>query len=367
MKKNDSTRKKRVLFLVPYPFDKAPSQRLKFEQYYSYFEQDGFEITKKPFISESFWKIVYKKGFWLRKVSYTVAGYLTRFALLFQLRKYDLVYIHLWVTPLGPPLFERLTCGLSKKVIYDIDDLIYIPKSEANKVVLGLKGKTKPFFLMKKADHVITCTPYLDQIARKYNQHTTDISSTIDTDKYIPKENYAIREGKLILGWSGSHSTSKFLLLLKPVFEQLKNENISFKLLVLGDASFQMEGIEVEALPWREDLEVATIKRFDIGLYPLPDEEWVYGKSGLKALQYMAAGVPVIATAIGANFRILESEKNGFLVKDHEGWLSTIRKLMEDESLRRQIGRRGVETVEKDFSVKANIKKYLHVLHEVMQ
>jgi len=220
---------------------------------------------------------------------------------------------------------------------------------------------------MKRSDHVITCTPYLDQIARKYNEHTTDISSTINTDKYIPKESYAVNDGKLILGWSGSHSTSKFLLLLKPVFDQLKKEGVNFKLLVLGDASFSMEGIEVEALPWREDYEVSTIKRFDIGLYPLPDEEWVYGKSGLKALQYMAAGVPVIATAIGANFRIIESGKNGYLVKENEEWLDTIRKLMNDESLRREIGKKGVETVEKDFSVKANIKKYLQVLNGVMQ
>src|SRR5688572_18103485 len=366
MSSNNKEPKKRILFLVPYPFDKAPSQRLKFEQYYSFFEKNGFILVKKPFITEAFWKIVYKRGFGFQKVLFTIAGYFRRFQLLFTLRRYDIVYIHLWVTPLGLPFFEWLTCKLSKRVIYDIDDLIYIPKSEMNKIVLGLKGRTKPFFLMKHADHVITCTPYLDQIARKYNSHTTDISSTINTEKYRPKEDYAITARKIILGWSGSHSTSKFLLLLKPVFEGLKKAGIDFKLLVLGDGAFTMDGVEVESLAWKEEYEVATIKRFDIGLYPLPDEEWVYGKSGLKALQYMAVGVPTIATAIGANFRIIENGVNGYLVKTDQEWVDTIKDLAGNESLRKQVGQKAVRVVDQHFSIHANEEKYLSVLNEVI-
>src|SRR5689334_6023008 len=106
MAQSNEKRKKKILFLVPYPFDKAPSQRLKFEQYYRYFEEDGFVITKKPFITDAFWKIIYKKGFRFQKILFTLSGYFRRFLLLFTLRRYDVVYIHLWVTPLGPPFFE---------------------------------------------------------------------------------------------------------------------------------------------------------------------------------------------------------------------------------------------------------------------
>ena len=81
----------------------------------------------------------------------------------------------------------------------------------------------------------------------------------------------------------------------------------------MGDENFKIDGVEVEAIPWKESYEIEVIKKFDIGLYPLPDEPWVYGKSGLKALQYMAAGVPTIATAIGTNFRIIENGVDGFL------------------------------------------------------
>lgn len=359
-------RKTKILFLVPYPFDKAPSQRLKFEQYYKYFEENGFIVSKNSFISEAFWKIIYKKGFWIAKIFYTCSGYFRRLWVLFSLRRYDIVYIHLWVTPLGPPFFEWLVCTLSRKVIYDIDDLVYIPKTGVNQFILKMKGKNKPFFLMKKADHVITCTPYLDGIVRKYNSNTTDISSTINTERYKPKQDYNIEGRKLVLGWSGSHTTVKYLYLLKPVFMALQQKGILFKLLVLGDKAFTMEGIETEALEWKESYELKVIYQFDIGLYPLPEEEWVYGKSGLKALQYMAAGIPAIATAIGTNFRIIENGVNGFLVKTDEEWVDCITRLAGDEFLRKQIGQRGAKIVEDRFSVHANKEVYLSVLRNVL-
>jgi len=358
--------KKKILFLVPYPFDKAPSQRLKFEQYYNYFEKNGFDITKRPFISEAFWKVIYKKGYWPAKMFYTITGYLKRIGLLFSLRRYDIVYIHLWVTPLGPPFFEWLVCKISRRTIYDIDDLIFIPKTGVNQLILKIKGKNKPLFLMKKVDHVITCTPYLDQFVRKFNANTTDISSTINTERYRPRQDYSIQGRKVILGWSGSHTTVKYLYLLTSVFERLKKERLSFKILVLGDKAFSIDGIETEALEWKESYELKTINQFDIGLYPLPDEQWVYGKSGLKALQYMAAGIPTIATAIGANFRIIENGVNGFLVKSDEEWIDCIKKLIQDESLRRQIGQNGAKVVEDQFSVHANEAVYLSVLQKVL-
>jgi glycosyltransferase involved in cell wall biosynthesis len=284
-------------------------------------------------------------------------------------RRYDIVYVHLWATPLGPPVYEWLICLVGKKVIYDIDDLVYLPasKSNVNKLAGSLKGKNKPIYLMKHADHVITCTPYLDNFVRQYNQHTTDISSTINTDIYRPRQDYIIKNRPVILGWSGSHSTSKYLHILDPVFRRLKSKGVSFRLLVMGDPGFTIEDIDVEALPWKESYETEIISRFDIGLYPLPDEHWVYGKSGLKALQYMAAGVPTVASAIGANFRIIENGKNGFLAANEEEWISLLYKLIGDETLRKTIGSAGARLVEEKFSVRSNKGAYLSILKSVLK
>lgn len=359
---------KKILVLCPYPEDVAPSQRLKFEQYYPYFREAGYAVTVSPYISPAFWKIIYQKGHFFQKAFYAAAGYLRRIGDLFRLRRYDVVYVHLWVTPFGPPVFEWLVKCFARKIIYDIDDLVYLKNtsSRSNPLVRLIKGAGKPLKMMKLADHVITCTPYLDEFVRKYNPHTTDISSTINTDLYRPKTDYALRDGKAVLGWSGSHSTSRYLYLLEPVFRQLQAEGFRFRLLVMGDPHFHLSGIETEAIAWKESWEVETISRFDIGLYPLPDEEWVLGKSGLKALQYMAAGVPAVATAIGANFRIIRDGENGLLADGQDAWLRHLRALINDESFRKKIGSGGALQVEQHFSVHANKGTYLSILDAVI-
>jgi L-malate glycosyltransferase len=358
-------KKKRILFVCPYPENVAPSQRLKFEQYYPHFREAGYEVVTSSYISSAFWKIIYKKGNFTAKAWYSLTGYLKRIADLFRLGQFDIVYVHLWVTPFGHPVFEWLYRKASRKLVYDIDDLVYLKnvESKAHPLVTLIKGREKPLFLMKAADHVITCTPYLDEFVKKFNSHTTDISSTIDTEKYIPKKDYAV-PGKVTIGWSGSHSTSRYLHLLDDVFRDLAR-SYSFKLLVMGDENFSIDGVEVEAIPWNESYEVEIISRFDIGVYPLPDEEWVLGKSGLKALQYMAAGIPTVATAIGAIFRIIQDKKNGFLVDSRLEWKQCLIQLLSDVKLRNEIGKKAIFTVEKKFSVKATKNVYLSILNEL--
>jgi glycosyltransferase involved in cell wall biosynthesis len=224
-------------------------------------------------------------------------------------------------------------------------------------------------FLMKNSNHVITCTPYLDQFVRQYNENTTDISSTINTNIYLPRTDYQLNDIP-ILGWSGSHSTSKYLKLLEPVFLELLKKEIPFQILIIGDENFYFSDIKIpyKAIPWNLETEVEDLKKIDIGLYPLPDEPWVYGKSGLKALQYMALGIPTIATAVGANFRIITDAENGFLIpiNDLDLWENTIIRLLKDKELREKIGKKGRETVERYYSLEANKNKYLSILESMI-
>ena len=359
---------KKIIVICPFPENEVPGQRLKYEQYFNTWREAGYEITLKSFVSENFMKIIYSKGNFHLKIYYTLIGYLKRFFLLFSLRKYDVVYSFLWVTPFGPPIFEFFVAKLSKKLIYDIDDLVFLKHaSKANKIISFLKGKSKPIYLMKKAQHVITCTPYLDDFVKKYNKQTTDISSTVDTEaRYIPVNKYS-NDKQLIIGWSGSHSTSKYLYLLKDVLQQLAKE-IDFKLLVMGDKSFFIEGVNIEALDWDEKIEIATLQRFDIGLYPLPFEEWVLGKSGLKAIQYMALGVPTVATEVGTIYRVIDHDKNGLLVPDNnaEIWMNSLKILLKNPSLRAQIGSEARKKIVAEFSIVANTKLYLSVINNLI-
>ena len=357
-------RKKRILLLCPHPENVAPGQRLKYEQYFGYLRDNGYDIVVSPFQTMALWRILYKKGNLAKKVYWVLYGYLRRALDLLRIPFYDGVFVFLLVTPLGPPVFERLCRLLARKVIYDIDDLVFLNRtSEANRIIAPLKGSGKFFYMMKCADHVITCTPYLDQVVRERNTRTTDISSTINTDTYLSKADYA-NDHKLVIGWSGSFSTSPYLKLLEKPLRRLR-EKVDFKLLVIGDATFRMDGVEVEALPWTEATEVRDLSRIDIGLYPLPDEKWVYGKSGLKALQYMALGIPTIATAIGANFRVIEDGVSGFLVRDEQEWVDRLERLVSDPELRRKIGQAARKRVEDRFSIRANRDTYLGIFREV--
>ena len=358
---------KRVVIVCPHPKDVAPGQRLKYEQYINDWENNGFIVDVKPFMTDRFWSIVYKKGYYFEKVFWTIYGYLRRVKLLFMLRKYDLSYIFLWVTPFGTPLFERVYCFFSNKVIYDIDDLVYHKdhKSEANSFLAILKGRKKPIYLMKRSNHVITCTPHLDSFVRKFNSNTTDISSTINTANYVPVNKYS-NDDVLTIGWSGSHSTSKYVYLLQDVLLEL-SKKYKFKLLVIGDPTFHIEGLDCESIMWVEKTEVKDLQRIDIGIYPLPNEEWVLGKSGLKALQYMALGIPTIASAIGANHRVIEDTISGKLVDSNEDWKRALEEYLLNPDLRKEHGLKARERVESFYSIKANEPVYLEVINSVIE
>ncbi len=356
---------KKILFITPYPKDRAPSQRLKFEQYYPAIRSSNYEIVYDAFIDEEFWSFIYLKGNWTRKVVKTLFAYWARFILLFKLKKYDAVYIHLWYTPYGPPIFERFVFFFQKNIIYDIDDMIFLGHtSKANKLLMFMKGKNKMIYLMKNAKHVITCTPHLDSFVRKLNPNTTDISSTINTETYVPVNTYD-NKNTLTIGWSGSHSTSKYVYLLEEVLQEISKKH-KVRLLVIGDPTFNIEGLDCEAIKWVEKTEVIDLQRIDIGIYPLPNEEWVLGKSGLKALQYMALGIPTIASAIGANHRVIEDGISGTLVNTDADWKKALENYILNPDLRKAHGIKARERVEALYSIKANEPVYLEVINKVI-
>jgi L-malate glycosyltransferase len=354
--------KKKILVVCPHPEGIVPGQRLKYEQYFESWRSNGYEITVAPFMSLKMQNIVYKKGFLFTKVTETIKGYFKRIKLLFDLKNYDIVYYFLWVTPFGPPIFERLFCNFSKKIIYDIDDLVYSKNKTTSWYIRILKGYSKPIFLMKKAHHIITCTPYLDEFVKKYNTNTTDISSTVDTEKRYTVVNEYNNNKPIVIGWSGSHSTIKHFLTIENVLKRIQQKYPTAIVKVIGGANVLIEGVQVESCDWNEKIEISTLQSFDIGIYPLPNEEWVFGKSSLKAIQYMALGIPTVATAIGTNFRVIENEISGFLVTNEDEWVERISQLIDNPDLRKAIGQAARKKIETEFSIKANAPKYISIL-----
>jgi len=358
-------KRKSILFICPNPEGVAPSQRLKYEQYFDYFKTQGYDITVSSFKTKYFWKIVYSNGYYLSKVFWTIIGYVKRILYIPLLPFYDIVYIHLNVTPFGMAFFERIYLWLNPNVVFDIDDLVFIDnKSKVNGITKYLKSSEKYYYLFRKAKQVIVCTPFLKEIAERYTSHVTDISSTIDTNIYLPVNKY-LNNKKLVLGWSGSHSTLRYFYLLKEVLLELKKSK-DFEIVVFGVNECKIEGLDINVIPFSKENEVPALQRIDIGLYPLPlNEQWVYGKSGLKALQYMALGIPTIATKIAANLRIIKNEETGLLVKTDQEWLVALICLLDEPSNRERLGTNARKSVVDKYSLTANQNIYLNVLNEI--
>src|SRR5258708_11931130 len=143
-------KRKKMLVICPHPENIAPGQRLKYEQYFEHWRNNGFDVIVSPFFSDRMQSILYIKGHIPEKIYWVIRGYLKRFRELFTLQQYDLVYIFLWVTPFGFPIMERLFIERNRYVVYDIDDAIFMKtKSLVNRTVDFIRGRNKPFFMMK--------------------------------------------------------------------------------------------------------------------------------------------------------------------------------------------------------------------------
>ena len=360
-----AARSRRLIVLCPYPIDRAPSQRLKFEQYYDDWRARGWTVDVRPFWDERAWQILYRAGHRREKLAALARGLVRRRRDLDDALRADLVYLHLEAAPVGPPWIERRIARAGVPMVYDIDDLVHLPHgSHANTFMRLMRGRGKVPELIAGARAVIVCTPYLEAYARRHHARVTNISSTIDTDAYAPR-GVSWTTDEVVVGWSGSHSTSPYLHRLDDVLRELQRE-LGIRVLVIGDGSFAVPGLRLEARPWRLDREVADLRELNVGVYPLPHEEWVLGKSGLKALQYMALEVPPVVERIGVNPDIVCDGENGFLAESPEEWGERVRRLVLDPLLRERLGRAARRTVEQRYSVRANAPRYRAVLEEAV-
>jgi len=357
--------KRKILVICPFPQEVAAGQRLKYEQYFDHWRENGFDITVSSFMDMSMWKIVYTQGNYLAKIRGTLRGYYRRMLDIFRVSHFDVVYVFMWVTPVGTSFFERLVRSLSERLIFDIEDNVLMEKgNELNPIVKILKGRGKTTYLIKNADHVITSSPFLNDYCLGLNQKKacTYISSSVDTDRFLPVNSYA-NDRKVTIGWTGTFSSKVYLDLLRNVFLELA-KRCDFKLRVIGNFQYDLPGIDLEVIQWSREKEVEDLQGIDIGVYPLVQDDWVLGKSGLKAIQYMAFGLPTVATHVGTTPRIIRQHENGWLVKTDEEWVEALESLIKNPGLRRKLGEAARKTVLENYSTQVIKSTYLLILNK---
>jgi glycosyltransferase involved in cell wall biosynthesis len=261
-------------------------------------------------------------------------------------------------TDIGPPVFEWIIAKVfRKKFIYDFDDAIWLPNySQSNVRFHQLKAYWKIKKIISWADQVVVGNSYLKDYALQFNPNVKIIPTTIDTINVHNKcTNHDSK--KIIIGWTGSHTTMGYLPYLLPVLKELEKK-FNFKFRVISNHPPPIDLDSLEFVKWNKKTEIKDLAEINIGVMPLEDSIWAQGKCGFKGLQYMALQIPSVMSNVGVNTQIIDDGHNGFICKSKEDWYRVLSSLMSDVKLRTEIGQKGKKTVEHKYSVKANKQKY---------
>jgi glycosyltransferase involved in cell wall biosynthesis len=356
----------RILALSPSLYDTSPGQRFRLEQWAPYLNQRGVEIDFQSFESEELHSLLYQPGRAARKVRLVLSAFARRLRLVRAVREYDAVYVFREAALLGPPLIERLIHRRGIPVVYDFDDAVFVPyKSPSNGYLSLLKFPGKTRAICRLAAHVMAGNDYLAEYAGQVNNRVTIVPTTIDTGKYTlrPKRT---ESRNLVIGWSGSYSTVQHLDTLRSALQRLAHSEL-FRLRVIGTPTYELGGVEIEATKWRSETEVDDLSGIDIGVMPLPEDLWSRGKCGLKALQYMALGIPTICSPVGVNSQIIKDGDNGFLASTDSEWIDRLTMLLRSRELRTRIGLAGRKTVEERYSAESQVSRVYSVFRSVVQ
>lgn len=353
----------RVLALVPYPVGRVPGQRYRIEQWAPLMQRDGVEVVFSPFLSPAVMDVLYSASHSWLKIGATLRGYKRRLGEALRRGSYDVAFIYREAALLGPPWFEALVAK-RMPIVFDFDDAIYLPEaSAANAWSVALKPAGKAAAICRLARHVTVGNDTLASFASPLSRAVTVVPSTIDT------EAYGIRprpeNPTPLVGWTGSVTTLPHLARLLPALTRLRG-SVDYRLRVIGPR-FSAPGLDVEWLAWSADTEAEDLRPLDIGLMPLPNDEWSRGKCGMKALQYMALGIPPVVSPVGANTAIVQDGVNGFYAGEDDEWVEKIRCLLRDPARRLKLGAEARRTIEERYSARVHAPRMARVLRETAE
>lgn len=352
---------KQVLMLCPVPAT-AAATRFRLQQFVPYLFGRGIAATIRPFLTATELTLLYapQKPVAMTKMACAALG--RRLEDLVTASRCDLVVIQREAALVGPPVIEwALTRAVGVPLVFDFDDAIwepYVSPTYGRWLPRLVKMPQKTNYTVRVARQVIVGNEHLAAYARRHNANVTVVPTVVDTDVFEPR----VKSNPVpVIGWIGTHSTAAYLLRLAPALQRLARTH-AFVLRVVG-ADVVLPGVPTEVRAWNLAREVADFQSLDIGLYPMVDDAWSRGKSGLKAVQYMACGVPVVASPVGSVLGIITPGHNGYLARSDDDWVRLLTNLLEDAGLRQRIGDAGRATAVCDWS----LRKFAPVFADVLE
>lgn len=338
----------KIIALTKYGSQGA-SSRIRFEQYIKRFNKIEIDVFVQPLISNVMLEYRYDTG------SYgffsLIKAYAKRLLAMLTIDRYDLVWIEKEALPWLPLWLENIFLKDCKYVL-DFDDAIFHDYDQHRLKIVRLVFGHRIDGLMKQSTLVVAGNNYLANRAKRCGaKNVYVIPTVIDIDRYkLSSFNNSSEGSPLCIVWIGSPSTVSYIYQIKNALINLAKKH-NFILKVIGAGSIKIPGVNIKKVEWSEDTEVKNLMASDIGIMPLKDSCWERGKCGYKIIQYMACGLPSVASAVGANIEIINSSSVGFLASSQEEWEAALDHLLSDHKLRRTIGKKGRERVESYYCI----------------
>lgn len=334
---------------------------MRFSQFGPWLEDGGIEVVSSPLFSDDYVLSLQQNR---RKMAAVLRSYAQRFMTLFNARDFDLLWIEKELLPWLPAGFEQALLSTRVPYVLDYDDAVFhYYDQHKSSIVRRLLGEKHPA-LMRGAVLVVAGNDYLADVARKAGAKRVAVLPTvIDLERYQLIQRNSVSSNNLpCVGWIGQRSTAEFLLPFSPLFQRLSATG-KVKFAAIG-ADASSLGLPMESIPWSEESEVTSMQQFDIGIMPLVDGPFERGKCGYKLIQYMACGLPVVASPVGVNRQIVEHGVNGFLAETVEEWETVLNTLIADAALRQRMGQAGRAKVEQQYCIQVTGPKLVEQLKE---
>ncbi|KTG16276.1 MULTISPECIES: glycosyltransferase family 4 protein [unclassified Guyparkeria] len=336
------------------------SSRVRYLQYLDRFRAEGVEVDVVPLFSNRYLEALYDGR---RAWGEMVRGYVRRLRTLLGVGRYDLVVIEKELFPFLPAIAERVLERLGVRYVADYDDaLFHRYDRHRSPLIRWLLGR-KVDVVMRHAAVVVAGNRYLAARAREAGASRIEIVPTVvDIERYTPKGIETTSSHRVpVVGWIGSPSTSRYLRELLPVFADIRRQ-MDVRFVAVGARPGDFEGSSVEVWPWTESSEVSAIQQFDVGVMPLPDSPWERGKCGYKLIQYMACGVPVVASPVGVNVELVSPECSGYLASDDKEWLESLLSLLRSPETRGSLGQSARAFVSESYSLQTQAPRLVEIL-----
>ena len=350
-----------VLLLARYGRAGSTS-RLRFYQFLPHLAARQIDVHVSALLSDDYVRRLYGRR--PRDVGATAASYVGRVAALVRSTRYDALWVEKELFPWMPALAEWLLARAGVPYVVDYDDATFHRYDQHGSRVVrwALGGKIDA--VMRNASAIVAGSPYLARRASAVAAgRVCQIPTVVDLDRY--EQTPARPSDAATIGWIGSPATESYLDAVRAPLAALTASGV--RVHTVGATGRALPGVARTSDDWSEATEVASIRKMDVGIMPVPDEPFERGKCGFKLIQYMACGLPVVASPVGVNAEIVEHGVNGFLAATPTEWEGALRTLCDDPALRRRMGAAGRAKVERQYSVAAVLPRVVDVLRAAAQ